>query len=929
MPRTASVDHGAAFSTAGTAARTARRFHWPRVFGYDFFISFKLGPPPLGAQSYASDLARRLRELDFTVFFSEEEAPPGAELDGTLARALGRSSVLVVVVTEGALTHSKWVRKEVEEFRRAHPRRPVIPIVVDRAIDTFGAAADASRWLDHDGRIWLDETREALDAGIASVHVLERLAVSHRFIRANTWFRWAVGSTMVLLAGLASWAGYAAWDANRRFREATALRLAAEGAAMTAAERPGGSARGLWQVLAAHRMVPSADADEAVQGEFLKFQRQLAIRETAHPIDSLAFSPDGRSIASGSHDGYLQLWDAITAQPDGDPWRGHGPVSSVAFGPGRGRLVSASPDGSIEQWDLSDRRPLPPDPGMPAPWFNWSTTISRDGARVAWGREMGEVLLWDIASRSLAHLKEDAARLVGPPLGLAVSSDGRLVAYYSYTGGVGVIDSAPGPGGASKVIWSANIRSHTSGFGPTNNYGVRSGVVAFSPDGSLIASGSTGGSLEWWNAATGEAISRQSGAHGTGVTALLFSPDGTVLASGGSDGGVRMWSTKTQTPVNGSEAAHTGPVTALAFSDDGRRMASAGLDGTLRLWTPSDAVVLGREALKHRDGPTAVALTQDGQPLVIGAEVRNMGKAPPQVFTRSPDGRRQVVRDGRTLSLVDTSTGRVVTPLLRDSVPVQNVVFSPSGARLASLADAGVVLFWNAETGRLLTALRTDSSGIAGFAMDAGGTRLATGGYNGSLRLWSVDQGTEVVPAIKAHEGTVRGLAFSPDGRRIASAGEDRILKIWDASTGRPLTGPLVGHEAGVSSVAFSPDGQRLVSGGGIPYSVSNEQPRVDYSLRLWDATTGRPIGRPLRGHEHDVRSVAFSADGKRVVSASLDDSIRVWDVFGAWADALCAKLPRNPTTSEWREWVSPSIGYVCPCPGLGTERACRNATSR
>ncbi len=115
-----------------------RRFNWPRIFGYDFFISFKLGHPPIGAQSYASDLARRLRELDFTVFYSEEEAPPGAKLDSTLVKALHRSRILVVVANEGALLQSQWVRKEVEEFRRKHPKHPIIPINVDRAIENLG-----------------------------------------------------------------------------------------------------------------------------------------------------------------------------------------------------------------------------------------------------------------------------------------------------------------------------------------------------------------------------------------------------------------------------------------------------------------------------------------------------------------------------------------------------------------------------------------------------------------------------------------------------------------------------------------------------------------------------------------------------------------------------------------------------------------------
>ncbi|HEY5139020.1 MAG TPA: toll/interleukin-1 receptor domain-containing protein, partial [Methylococcales bacterium] len=201
-----------------------RRFNWPRIFGYDFFISFKLGHPPIGTQSYASDLARRLREYDFTVFFSEEEAPPGAKLDSTLIHALQRSKILVVIANEGALVHSLWIRKEVEEFRRKHPKRPVIPINIDRAIEKYGLQVEAPQWFGHEGRIWLDETKEAVNEGITSPEILSRLQVAPRFTKANTWFRRMVASIILILIGLTSWAVYEAMDANRKFKDATAMR---------------------------------------------------------------------------------------------------------------------------------------------------------------------------------------------------------------------------------------------------------------------------------------------------------------------------------------------------------------------------------------------------------------------------------------------------------------------------------------------------------------------------------------------------------------------------------------------------------------------------------------------------------------------------------------------------------------------------------
>lgn len=698
---------------------------------------------------------------------------------------------------------------------------------------------------------------------------------------------------------------------------------------MTSAERPGGSIRGLLQVIAAGRIVPSADADEALQAEFLKFQRQVAIRESSHPIDSLAFSPDDRSIVSGSHDGYLQLWDARTALPAGQAWLGHGPVSSIAFGPA-GRIVTGSPDGSLQQWNLPARQLLPADPSRPAPWFNWSVALSRDGGRFAWGREMGDVVLWNLAAGTpIGHLA-DRAGSVGPPLALSFSPDGRRIAFYSNTGAIGLLDSVATQSGVDPLVWKADTGAGQQGFNPMMDFGVRSGVVAFSPDGTRIVSGSTGGGLQWWDAATGRTLSGRLDAHEGGVTTVAFSPDGRIVVSGGNDNSVRIWSTDTLDAVNKGEAAHTGPVTSIAFSSDSQRLASASLDGTLRIWDAGEAKPLGREVRSDLDELIGVVFGPDGEPLVTGANIRNMGAQRPNVFAASPQRSRHVVRVGQDeLWLGDARTGKTIALLANNNLPVQNIVFSPNGELLASIGAEGLVLLWDVQTGRQLASLHADRRGVASIAISLDGELIATGGYDTTVQLWSASTGKPVRQPIQAHAGVVRGVAFSPDRRRLVSASEDRTLKIWNVATGTLVIGPMLGHEAGVRSVAFSPDGSRIVSGGGIPYSAQNEQARVDYSLRLWDAVTGRPIGRPLLGHRHDVQAVAFSGDAKRVISASADGSTRVWEVFGAWADALCAKLPRNPTESEWRAWVSPSIDYACPCPGLGTEPACRGTNAK
>ena len=139
-----------------------------RVCLATIFLSFALGPPPRGTYSYASDLARYLRERDFSVFFSEETAPPGGQLDRTLLAALLHSKILVVVVNRGTLREPRWVRSEVSEFRKHHPDRRVIIINVDGALQDPALAQGAQEWLTYRDKIWLDESAEAASAGIAA-----------------------------------------------------------------------------------------------------------------------------------------------------------------------------------------------------------------------------------------------------------------------------------------------------------------------------------------------------------------------------------------------------------------------------------------------------------------------------------------------------------------------------------------------------------------------------------------------------------------------------------------------------------------------------------------------------------------------------------------------------------------------------------------
>jgi hypothetical protein len=200
-----------------TACPTAPKRNFASLlFGYDIFLSFALGPPPRGTHSYASDLARRLRERDFSVFFSEEEAPPGEQLDSTLRAALLRFKTLVVIANRGTLEEPRWVRKEVEEFRKNHPDRPVITI--NGALQDATLAEIAQEWLDYKGKIWLDESEEAVATGIANEQVAKRLFIAPTWAKSNVMWRGMVGAILLIVMSLAVYALVQKAAAEKRMR---------------------------------------------------------------------------------------------------------------------------------------------------------------------------------------------------------------------------------------------------------------------------------------------------------------------------------------------------------------------------------------------------------------------------------------------------------------------------------------------------------------------------------------------------------------------------------------------------------------------------------------------------------------------------------------------------------------------------------------
>ncbi|WP_405183659.1 WD40 repeat domain-containing protein (plasmid) [Nocardia sp. NBC_01377] len=623
-------------------------------------------------------------------------------------------------------------------------------------------------------------------------------------------------------------------------------------------------------------------------------------------VNSVAFAPDGRTLATGGIDGRVRVWDTATHSPIGDPLTGHtGAVNSVAFAPdGRTLATGDSLDGTVRIWNIATHSPI----GDPLPGHTGSVNsvaFAPDGRTLATGDGSdGTVRLWD----AIEH------RPIGGPLtghtgtvSVAFAPDGRTLA----------------TGGSDGRVRLWDLATHSQIGDPLTGHANVVLSVAFAPDGRTLATGGYDGTVRLWDLATHSQIGDALTGHTSTVNAVAFAPDGRTLAAGDDDGAVRLWNTATHRPIGDPLLGHTGAVNSVAFAPDGRTLATGGIDRAVRLW---DLVVthrpIGDSLPGHTGAVNSVAFAPDGRTLATGGNdtVRLWNTATHSTIgdpltdhhstvnsmAFAPDGRTLATGDGYdgTVRLWDAIAQRPISePLTGHTGAVSSAAFAPDSRTLATGGSDGTVQLWNTATHAPIGDPLTDhTSVVLSMAFAPDGRTLATGDGDGAVRLWDTATHRPIGDPFTGDTGAVWSVAFAPDGRTLAT-GDDGTVRLWDTATHSPIGDPLTANTGAVRSVAFAPDGRTLAAGGS------------DGTVRLLNTAAHRPIGNPLTDHTGNV-SVAFAPDGRTLATGDYDGTVRLWDTgfLVDPLDLLCGQTPGMFTPDAWNRYVT-GAAYRQLCP--------------
>jgi WD40 repeat protein len=913
----------------------------------DAFISYKRAD-----LVFADQLCKDLESRGKKVWLDRTDIGPAEEWQGRIRRGIEAAKAFIFVVTPDSVVSSECLR-ELSDAGAHHKR--IVPVIrEDTSREAIPRAIGDLNWIfartEEEYRSALNEITDALEADLPWRDRHVRLAVrsrewiesardrsyllrGHDLRAAEDWFadrdrhreqptnaqsQYIIDSrrgasrrqriTLIAVSGALALslalAGFSLVQRNDAVNEghraveqsriAESDYLASEATSLFSTDAP----VAMQLSIEAYRSAPTSRARNALL-EAAQQPLEATLRSPdGRAIESVAFDPDGQTLASGDQGGDVVLWSAKTLSPIRTLRAGAG-VNSVTYSPDGSLLAAGLANGDIVFWrstsgaklsivvvgSEADGLTFSPDGAMlaastpdavvtydvhtghlsmllvPSHTPVWAVAFSVDGKDLVASDDDGNIIRWSTTTRKITASMRDVA---APIHSLAFSPDGTLLGSADASGYV--------------ILWNVSSNTQADVF---SQLSAAADVVAYSPDDQSIATGTGDGDVDVISVVTGLVTNHYPFARGGSVTALAYSPDGQVLAAATRGGDLTLWGAFSGDLATSLLVPSGLQVGGLAFDSTGAVLASGDGGGQVVLW----------------DSPTGkriVTLNGSGILGVAALAFRGTGEA-------------LAVADRNGVTLWDT-TSQMRTATLAAS-DVVSIAFSPDGGTLAIGEQYGQMLLWNLTSNTYTSPYRIPGDfRPEALAYNPDGQLLAIGDGVGDVLLWNTSTNAVGVTLHVPDGSGIHALAYSRDGGMLASADGGGQVVLWNTHSDMRTASLSVPDDRVINSVSLSPDGRTLATGD------------VGGEVILWSLTTDAIAAQLAQPDGQAVEEVAFSPDGRTLASADANGVIfermkSFWNSsFQTLTAEICLRVGASLSRAQWSALV-PNLAYSMVCP--------------